>query len=476
MSDLATLKEEQRKLGHDIHELVKTPTADWSDELEGKFERMEADYQAKEKEIQLAERAEKYQMPEIPPGTEDHVSFEKLDGSEADRAKGGIVPDLAPDLTPTERELAFRGWALGRRATNPEISTACKRVGYDIQRDEIEFSVDRGVDKRGRKIRYPSLPPLSRQSGKMRPRTAGDIVSMYEARAIGYATPVGGPGVNTIPDEMMRPLEIALLQFGGMRQLSTIMQTATGANLPLPTTNDSSNKGSILAENTQVTEQDIEFQQIVFTAYKYTSELVRTSFEWLQDTSIDSAGVIGRLLGERIGRITNEHFTTGLGPGSSQPEGILVGATDSGITTTSNAVIAWEELLSLKHSVDPSYANSAGAAWMFNWGTLGILKKVKDQNDRPLWGPSLAEGEPATFDGDPYVVNQDMPAYAATQTPILFGDLTKYHVRDALGIQMLVLRERYADFAQVGWLAFSRHDGRLVDAGTNPIKYLNTPA
>src|SRR6185436_2684325 len=31
----------------------------------------------------------------------------------------------------------------------------------------------------------------------------------------------------TVPDEMMRPLEVALLQFGGMRQVAQIIRTLT---------------------------------------------------------------------------------------------------------------------------------------------------------------------------------------------------------------------------------------------------------
>ena len=34
------------------------------------------------------------------------------------------------------------------------------------------------------------------------------------------------------------------------------------------------------------------------------------------------------------------------------------------------------------------------------------------------------------------------------------------------------LTERYADYNQTGFLAFQRWDGNLVDAGTNPLKFL----
>jgi hypothetical protein len=41
---------------------------------------------------------------------------------------------------------------------------------------------------------------------------------------------------------------------------------------------------------------------------------------------------------------------------------------------------------------------------------------------------------------------------------------------------VLRLTERYADYLQVGFLAFSRHDGVLVDAGTHPVAYYQNSA
>jgi hypothetical protein len=39
-------------------------------------------------------------------------------------------------------------------------------------------------------------------------------------------------------------------------------------------------------------------------------------------------------------------------------------------------------------------------------------------------------------------------------------------------MSVLRLNERYADFGQVGFIAFMRIDGNLVDAGTHPINLL----
>jgi HK97 family phage major capsid protein len=45
-------------------------------------------------------------------------------------------------------------------------------------------------------------------------------------------------------------------------------------------------------------------------------------------------------------------------------------------------------------------------------------------------------------------------------------------IRDVKDVTLVRLDERFAEFGQVCFLAFSRHDGDLLDAGTHPVKYL----
>jgi HK97 family phage major capsid protein len=78
---------------------------------------------------------------------------------------------------------------------------------------------------------------------------------------------------------------------------------------------------------------------------------------------------------------------------------------------------------------------------------------------------------PDSILGYPYVINQSMTAPATSVKSILFGDLSKYLVRDVRDFTLIRLDERFAEYHQVAFLAFSRHDGDLLDAGTDPVKY-----
>lgn len=276
-------------------------------------------------------------------------------------------------------------------------------------------------------------------------------------------------GYYTISAEMLRPLEVALLAFGGMRVRSTILRTDTGASLPIPTVNDTGNKGEILAENTIVNQQDVSFNQLTLDAYKYSSKMILVSVELLQDNAINLPEFLGRALGERIGRITNDHFTTGTG--SSQPKGLLAATTASGVQLAAQTP-TYAEMVSIQHSVDPAYR--VNGAWMFSDSMLAEIKKIVDASTgRPIWMPTMIGSEPDTILGDPYVINQSMAAAAGSGAgkSIAYGDLSKYIVRDVRQITLLRLDERFADYHQVAFLAFSRHDGDLLDAGTHPVKH-----
>jgi HK97 family phage major capsid protein len=116
---------------------------------------------------------------------------------------------------------------------------------------------------------------------------------------------------------------------------------------------------------------------------------------------------------------------------------------------------------------------------MFNDTTLKSLKKIKvlqysgDTTGIPLWQPSMQLGQADRILGYEFTINQSMASPGSSAKKILFGDLSKYIIRDVRDFTLLRLDERFAELQQVAFLAFSRHDGDLLDAGTNPVKYMS---
>jgi len=172
------------------------------------------------------------------------------------------------------------------------------------------------------------------------------------------------------------------------------------------------------------------------------------------------------ILGERLGRIQNTYQTTGTGSG--QPEGCVNGST-LGKTAAAVDAVTTDEILELKHSVDPSYR--LNSHFMFNDTTLLALKKMRGSDGHPLWQSGFAFREPDTFDGDKYVINQDMADLGTGNKFMLYGDFSKYMIREIAGYHLMRLNERYAEKLQIAYLAFQRSEAKMLDAGTHPVKH-----
>lgn len=289
-------------------------------------------------------------------------------------------------------------------------------------------------------------------------------------RAAAPAGPRNAQGVGTgaaggylVPEGFRQQVIERQKAFGAVQAVAQVLQTNTGAKLPWATNDDTGNVGALLAENTQATEQDLEFGTAELDAYKYTSKIVRLSLEFLQDVDwIDAEAFLARKLGERLGRIHNAHWTTGTGV--NQPQGIVTGA-EVGVTAAGATAVTADELIDLQHSVDPAYRNER-SKFMLNDAALKGLRKLKAAGTGEyLFQVSTSADMPNLLAGSPYVVNQDMAAPATGVRSVLYGDFEAgYVVRLVKAFELIRLNERYADFGQVGFIGFDRVDGLVQDA------------
>lgn len=287
----------------------------------------------------------------------------------------------------------------------------------------------------------------------------GGLTEIQGAAGVG----TGAAGGYLVPPEFRQTLVEQVTYVAAMRQYAEVITTDSGANLPWPTVDDTAQEGAILAENTQITEQDVTFGQASLDAYMYTSKLVRVSFQLLNDNAFNLNQWLPRALGARIGRIQNRHYT--VGTGTSQPDGIVTSATvgvqGTGSFASTGGAPTYDNLIDLIDSIDPSYI-TANTRFMLAQGSRKQIRKLKDSQNRPLWEPSLQVGTPDTLLGYGVALNNYMPAAAVNAKTILFGDINAaYVIRDVSDVAVMRLVERYADFLQVGFFAFQRSDGTL---------------
>ncbi|MED5458632.1 MAG: phage major capsid protein, partial [Pseudomonadota bacterium] len=282
---IKALKEQRFEIFKRLEELRNLANSEdhkWSSEDENNWEACNGDYDRLSRSIEVTERTEELE-------SQLAERSEKRNLFRAEQAES--VQEAAPSRE--ERDDALQGWARAQMGLDLEErhQLACRKCGVNPKKAHYETQLYRGnYDTMRREMRAQSVGTAS---------AGGDLV----------------------PEGFVYELERALLAYGGMRQVSSTIRTESGNDLPWPTVNDTSNAGAILAENTEVSEQDVTFGSTTLGAFKYTSKLVRVSEELMQDSAFNLTSELGSLLGERIARILNTHFTTG--SGSGQPMGVV---------------------------------------------------------------------------------------------------------------------------------------------------------
>ncbi len=279
----------------------------------------------------------------------------------------------------------------------------------------------------------------------------------------------GSAGGYLVPREMGDRILQGLAAYGGVRNVATILRTDHGRQIDYPTTDVSTEEGEIVAENAAASADAITFGTVALNAYKYSSKIINVPIELLQDQAFDIEAHLRQRFTDRLGRITNKHFT--IGTGTNQPNG-LVTASGLGKTGAAGQVasVTFDDMIDLEHSVDPIYRGAS--SWMFHDQTLKVLKKLKDADGRPLWRPGLTGGDANDILGYAYTINQAMPVMAASAKSILFGDFSKYVVRDVMAMTLFRFADsKYLEKGQIAFLAWMRSDGELIDQSNAAIKH-----
>lgn len=286
--------------------------------------------------------------------------------------------------------------------------------------------------------------------------------------------------------------------YGWVRQVATEFTTAKGVEVALPTSDGVEGEGVLLpslagvdggvlsAWATRSAGEYVPVDQFGgadLTAYTFSSQGVGVPVELLQDSSADIVSFVLGKLRDRVAKVQNRLFT--VGTGVDQPTGIVTGAAAGKLGPTGQLLtVTYEDLVDLQDSVNvarlPMPGSDAGprAGWMLSQHTRRIVRRIKDDNGRPIWIPSAMDGARVGLSmllDYPVYLNSDMPPMGANAKSILFGDLSSYHVRDVVEVGLFRMQDsHYALAGQVGFVLFVRSGGDLLDP--QAVKYYQNSA
>ena len=199
------------------------------------------------------------------------------------------------------------------------------------------------------------------------------------------------------------------------------------------------------------------------------SALPKASQRLLDDSAFDIEGWLAGRIADKFARSEAAAFIAG--NGVDKPTGIL------SYPSVDNDVWAWgnlgyvpsgtagdiggpDAIVDLVYALGAEYR--AGASFVMNSRTAGLVRKLKDGDGRFLWSDGLAAGEPARLLGYPVLIAEDMPNAANDATPIAFGDFSAgYTVAERPDLR--VLRDPFSAKPHVLFYATKRVGGAVTD-------------
>jgi len=258
-----------------------------------------------------------------------------------------------------------------------------------------------------------------------------------------------------VPTEYDTRLIQTLEQENVLRRLGTVIATSGERKI-----NVASGKpaASWVEENGELVFGDAAFDQVILDAYKL-SVAVKVSEELLADNAYDLESFLIHSFGQAIANAEEEAFITG--DGVSKPTGILhpTKGGQIGITTAGDTITA-DEVIDLLYRLKRSYRTNA--VFLMADSTLSAVRKLKGEDGQYLWQPALTAGEPDRLLGYPVYTSAYVPAVAAGQPVMAFGDFRYYNIGDRGTRSFAALHELYAGVGQVAFVAKERVDGKLV--------------
>jgi HK97 family phage major capsid protein len=162
---------------------------------------------------------------------------------------------------------------------------------------------------------------------------------------------------------------------------------------------------------------------------------VSISDEMLRDSGPDLESLLGRLAGRALGAGMAAYLgDIDSGSGESAPAAITVGVT-SAATCASATAVTVDELITLYAGVLPAYR--VNGKFIANSAVTLSTMLAKNGEGTYLWAPAVAAGAPDTFLGKPWFEDAYFDASAASNIPVVFGDVAAaYVVRLVGGVQV----------------------------------------
>ena len=261
----------------------------------------------------------------------------------------------------------------------------------------------------------------------------GDIGRMRAATEPGGAvSPTNVPG-----------LVNRLKHFGAVSRVVRQFMTPYGTELKVTNLDDANSEGETIAKDGTATGLDLPNPTSAnFDQFRCTSKYMDVHRYTIRDIQgFSMAAEVERAAYRRIGRAVERQVV--LGTGASLPRGIVPAAGNDMETAAANAITS-KEMTDLPFEVDWAYRapgaeglygylgdpNMGMRGFLWSVGVLKMMVGLEDTQKRPLYLPSIRDGYPDTYNGEPIELSAHLAAPTAAGNKVaVYGNLSYYGFR-----------------------------------------------
>jgi HK97 family phage major capsid protein len=269
-------------------------------------------------------------------------------------------------------------------------------------------------------------------------------------------------GGYAVPDDFYNRIVEQRQELSWVRQAPVTRFVVNHDRILIPTEGTAATKLVITDEEAAYNENEPLFGQVALTMYKFT-KMLKISEEMLDGDAVGLEAYIASVVARASAAAENYYCTTS--DGSGKPQGIINGATASGITNAAKATILASEVIATMGTVASPYHNANSGFLMTGASKFHVMASTGNNFQ---FIPTPSGGD---ILGYPIYIAPDMDTVGSTSgKAVLFGDFSMYAFGERQGLTLSRNPYVYQANGQIGLFVKQRFGGAVLQ--TLALKYL----
>jgi len=269
-------------------------------------------------------------------------------------------------------------------------------------------------------------------------------------------------GGYAVPDDFYNRIVEQRQELSWVRQAPVTRFVVNHDRILIPTEGTAATRLVLTDEEAAYDENEPLFGQVALTMYKFT-KMLKISEEMLDGDAVGLEAYIASVVARASAAAENYYCT--IGTSSGMPQGIINGATASGITNAAKATILASEVIATMGTVASPYHNANSGFLMTGASKFHVMASTGNNFQ---FIPTPSGGD---ILGYPIYIAPDMAAVGtANGKAVLFGDFSMYAFGERQGLTLSRNPYVYQANGQIGLFVKQRFGGAVLQSAA--LKYL----